>query len=220
MTYTELHGLAAKYDTDKLTHGFIDIYVEHFKGKELDIRNMLEIGVHKGQSLRMWRDHFKLAEIEGWDINSYEPGVFGPRTTTKVVNQESPEEIIRATTNPDGSRKMYDIILDDGGHTMAGQQLSLAYLWPCLLPGGTFIVEDLHTSLPHNPYEWAGGKCLPNFSNSSLLALYGLQDTGKIKSVYMTSEQTEMLSSECVSCRVYDTKGDERHITSILIKRK
>ena len=43
----------------------------------------------------------------------------------------------------------FDIIVDDGGHTMLQQQNTLAALWDRLQPGGLFIVEDLHTSLNH-----------------------------------------------------------------------
>src|SRR6185503_20962416 len=40
----------------------------------------------------------------------------------------------------------FDLIVDDGGHTMEQQQVSLGFLFPQLRPGGLYVIEDLHTS--------------------------------------------------------------------------
>jgi hypothetical protein len=40
----------------------------------------------------------------------------------------------------------FDIIIDDGGHTMYQQQLSLIHLFPLLRNGGIYILEDYNTS--------------------------------------------------------------------------
>ena len=40
----------------------------------------------------------------------------------------------------------FDLIIDDGGHTMLQQQNTLAAYWGRLRSGGLFVVEDLHTS--------------------------------------------------------------------------
>ena len=40
----------------------------------------------------------------------------------------------------------FDVIIDDGGHTMQQQQNTLDVYWPHVKPGSAFIVEDLHTS--------------------------------------------------------------------------
>jgi len=39
----------------------------------------------------------------------------------------------------------FDIIIDDGGHTMKQQQISLKYLFNAVKPGGYYVLEDLHT---------------------------------------------------------------------------
>jgi predicted O-methyltransferase YrrM len=41
---------------------------------------------------------------------------------------------------------LYDLIVDDGGHSMKQQQASLEGLWDALKPGGVYIIEDLLTS--------------------------------------------------------------------------
>jgi hypothetical protein len=44
----------------------------------------------------------------------------------------------------------FDIVIDDGGHSMDQQIVSLQVLFPAVRPGGFYFVEDLETSfLPH-----------------------------------------------------------------------
>jgi hypothetical protein len=42
--------------------------------------------------------------------------------------------------------KQFDIIIDDGGHTMIQQKTSLLMLMPLVRSGGVYVVEDLETS--------------------------------------------------------------------------
>jgi hypothetical protein len=40
----------------------------------------------------------------------------------------------------------FDIVIDDGGHTMNQQRVSLEKLWQIVKPGGYYFIEDLQTS--------------------------------------------------------------------------
>jgi len=44
--------------------------------------------------------------------------------------------------------------IDDGGHSMVQQQITLDALWGRLRPCGAFVVEDLHTSLEPRGSMW------------------------------------------------------------------
>lgn len=211
-----LEALATKYHTDKLDHGFIPYYESYLKNHP--VKRLLEIGVYQGASLKMWRDYFPEAHVLGWDISSFPLGCFGEHIETKIVDQESSSQMVQAVNLPQGI-SMFDVIIDDGKHSMKAQQTTLGTLWPYLNDGGIFIVEDLHTSLPNNPYEWAGGGCRPDFSNSSLVALLNLQERGTFISEYMTPEQIGDITSSLEFCHVIDVNGDERHITAILKKK-
>ena len=149
MTLTEI---GTKFNTDKATyHRYTDTYdrvLSHLR--ELPIR-MLEIGILNGASLMMWNEYFTFAKIFGVDIYPY-PHLDSSKITTIIANQEEQEQLLSLP-------KDLDLILDDGGHTMLQQQLTLKVLFQKLKPGGIYILEDLHTSLPgfystyySNPY--------------------------------------------------------------------
>ena len=52
------------------------------------------------------------------------------------------EEILKRFISENGGD--FDMIIDDGGHTMEQMQVSLNYLWDELKSGGLYVIEDLH----------------------------------------------------------------------------
>lgn len=139
-----LHELALEQGTDKASHGFCRFYDPWLSELRHKPINLLEVGIFKGSSLKMWRDYFECGTIFGADISSeaLQTVENEDRITTVLCNQEKPEELINLFKG-----QMFDIIIDDGGHTMLQQQLTLKYLLPRLKREGIFIMEDLHTSL-------------------------------------------------------------------------
>src|ERR1051325_11492314 len=65
-----LAWLAAVYGTDKgaTMHRYVDLYEKYLAPRRRTATAVLEIGVHQGASLRMWRDYFPHAEIVGLDV--------------------------------------------------------------------------------------------------------------------------------------------------------
>ena len=60
----------------------------------------------------------------------------------------------------------FDIIVDDGGHTMAQQMTSLQHLWKAIKPGGMYFCEDLETSfIPH----FGGGDAAKNAGTDTMV---------------------------------------------------
>ena len=214
-----LEEIGKKYSTDKMDHGFLPFYEKVLNPFRTNARRVLEIGIDKGCSLYMWAEYFPQAIIEGWDLKEFNPGTFGDGVATFVVNQSNRDSMQSCLTNLGISPgRGYDIIIDDGSHRMWDQQITLGFLWKVLNPGGIFIVEDLHTSLPHNPCEWAGGGCFNDFSNSTLEALKRLRDSHCMYSQYMLGSEMSSIGMESASCEVIDVLGDGRHITSVITK--
>ena len=144
--YNRSHRICQKWE------GYFPVYEKFFsRFREVSDLRMLEIGVSQGGSLDMWRDYFgHQAIIVGIDISpgckTFEQG----RTFVRIGSQEDVgflQEVI-AEFGP------FDIILDDGGHTMHQQITSFTTLYPALDRRGIYMCEDCHTSYQR---EFGGG---------------------------------------------------------------
>jgi cephalosporin hydroxylase len=124
------------YNAHKEPH-FIEAYQKHFAGRTP--KRILEIGVQGGGSLKIWRDFFPEAEIVGVDTlescKEFETG------NIKIfIGDQADVKFLETLGN-------FDIIIDDGGHYMTQQQVSMNTLLANQLnPGGLYVIEDLHTS--------------------------------------------------------------------------
>ena len=118
---------------------FYDAQLFRFSGKP---KSLLEVGVLRGASAFAWSAKFPCTEIDTLDAFQNSTTVHSGRFSVSFADQEIPETLHAAT-----SGKIYDIIVDDGGHTMKQQQNTLQALWGNVAPCGVFIMEDLHTSI-------------------------------------------------------------------------
>ena len=131
-----------KKDLNKWLHYF-DIYEENFSKYKKRKITILEIGIAKGGSLRMWKNYFSSdSKIVGIDINPECKKFEKDNIKTYIGNQADVNflgSVIKDIGKP-------DIIIDDGGHTSNQQILSFNYLFGHLNDKGTYLVEDTHTS--------------------------------------------------------------------------
>lgn len=184
-----LHELGIHHHTDKAVyHLFTVIYDTWFSKLRDEQIRLLEIGVLLGGSLRMWEEYFPNAELHGADIDDR-----SECATSRIrIHQTDQTKSDQLQLLP----RDCHIIVDDGGHTMLQQQLTLTTLFDShLLPGGTYILEDLHTSdVEHYP-KWAGYGSNPN--NNTLKLLEDLQRG-------ILSENNEYYISGADFCRLRD----------------
>lgn len=136
-----LTDLGNKYKTDKATdHFFTDKYdIALSKFRNLPV-NLLEIGIYGGSSIKMWTDYFKDGKIYATDIEN-KKFLEEENITIDQGDQGNFDYISNIFSGVD-----FDIIIDDGGHRMDQQQITLSALLPRVKSGGVFILEDLHTS--------------------------------------------------------------------------
>jgi hypothetical protein len=127
---------------DKWVHYF-PIYDHHLSRFRNQAPSVLEIGVFEGGSLSMWDRYFgSSSKLVGLDIDPAAAGKVDPRMTVVIGDQSDPA-VLESVVQRYGP---FDVIIDDGGHTMEQQISSIEALFPTLSDGGVYIVEDCHTS--------------------------------------------------------------------------
>lgn len=143
MTQT-LEQISKQYQSDKgaTYHNYLEIYEKYFSKYRNSLENFLEIGLWKGESIRMWREYFTTGNLVGADILDLS-NIQLPNTQIHVCDQSSRDDLENLVLK---TYNKFDIIIDDGGHMMHQQQITLATLFKYVKPGGVFVIEDLHTS--------------------------------------------------------------------------
>lgn len=122
---------------------YFEIYERHFGQFRNQPISLLEFGVLHGGSLQMWKHYFgKQAKIYGADINPRCAELAEDQITILLADQES-RESLRSICN---SLPPFDIIIDDGGHTMLQQKTTFEEMWGQLKIGGIYLIEDMLTS--------------------------------------------------------------------------
>ena len=105
-------------------HHYFEVYDQWFSGyrNRTDLR-VMEIGVSRGGSLRMWRDYFHPdATIVGLDIDANcKACEISDRGVFVEIGDQSDASFLEHVTKKLGP---FDIIIDDGGHTAAQQTIS------------------------------------------------------------------------------------------------
>jgi hypothetical protein len=127
---------------DKWVHYF-PIYERHLARYRTSAVRVLEIGVYRGGGLELLRHYLsREAHLVGIDIDEAAHEAVGDGYPIEMGDQEDPDFLQRVVEK----HGPFDIVIDDGGHTMRQQIVSVETLFPLLNHGGTYIVEDCHTS--------------------------------------------------------------------------
>lgn len=136
---TPLCELAEQYGTDKLRHGYTPLYHELFAPMRGMPVNVVELGVYRGASVRMWADYFPDANIFAVDVR--------PAQLESVRGIERVKAVLADSGSPLLSDKLpdsIDILIDDASHKPCDQIAAFTSLWPRIAVGGYYVVEDLH----------------------------------------------------------------------------
>jgi hypothetical protein len=138
-----LDELSVKYGSDKgsLKHNYMPFYEKHLPPNP---KKILEIGVLKGASIKMWRDYFPGAEIHGLDL-------FVENDMNEVY-----EEVMKDVMHEydvkfhQGNQcdyilldhlrnENFDVIIDDGSHASRDQMITFFGLFN----GKHYFIEDI-----------------------------------------------------------------------------
>ena len=127
-------------------HHYFDIYTKYFERYRDRPITMLEIGVYRGGSLRMWKDYFHPdSTIVGIDVDKscQAHEIADQNVFVRIGSQADPAFLAKVN----GEFGPFDIILDDGSHKTHHQILSFGALFRAALKDdGCYMVEDVHTN--------------------------------------------------------------------------
>jgi hypothetical protein len=196
------------FDTDKISHGYMEIYSPIFLSKK-NAKKILEIGVYHGGGLKLLSHYFNEAIVYGIDINEIDMPAFD-NIKTFVYNQEDRENLQDLI---DLIGEDFDLILDDGGHTMKQQQISFGFLFEKLKSGGIYIIENLHTSR-------LDGFSTDDDKVKTLDMLHVLQNQGKLFSNHILDQEKDYIENNFESIKIWTCSPSfDKSVTSIITKK-
>lgn len=217
-----LSRIGSQYGTDKVNHGFTAFYDRYFRERRKRVGKVFEIGIFGGASLFMWRDYFPNAVIHAMDLTPVQLDS-ADRITTYAGNQED-RGLLQSIVDRAGSD--FDLILDDGGHTMSQQQTTLGAMFPHVKPGGYYVIEDLHTSFMPRINLYRDGEVVDYYEtgiDSCKATTYGivqaLSEGSTFESEFMTDVERRYLRDRVQWVEIFDRNGDRQHMTCILRKK-
>ena len=132
--------------TDKnTTHCYLDLYETLLRNKKESAKNVLEIGICEGGSIKLWSDYFKNATVYGLDIMDI------TRVWDKIKNKDN----IKLYTSNDAYNNdffknnfankniKFDFMLDDGPHTLESMKQFIKLYSQLMCDDAILIIEDV-----------------------------------------------------------------------------
>lgn len=140
-----LTEIANKYNCDKGSvafeaHGYTEVYKNYIPSE--GEFTLLEIGIWKGDSLKMWHEYNPQLIIHGVDIHPLIENVEGANIHVGSQNDYSFITQLVMKTSP-------DFIIDDGSHIYSDIMSTFIFIHPLLKKGAYYFIEDLHAPHAH-----------------------------------------------------------------------
>jgi hypothetical protein len=129
--------------TDKNTiHSYIGSYETLFARLQTPATRVMEIGIYDGGSIALWHNYFKSAMIYGIDIAPLRQNALFLQNSPRIklltgVNAYSSETLAMFRARP------FDIIIDDGPHTLESMLICVSQYSNLLTDNGILVIEDV-----------------------------------------------------------------------------
>jgi len=134
--------------TDKNSvHSYLPLYQELLSSIKDSAKNILEVGVFFGGSIKLWHDFFVNANIYGMDcIDNVNIEIFPELKTSKRIilnlsNDAYTEDVVK--NNFLDKNISFDFLLDDGPHTLESMKHFIQLYSPLMTEKGILIIEDV-----------------------------------------------------------------------------
>lgn len=215
-----LDQVGLKYNSDKTSefHNYLGFYEKSLEHTRYNNNNVMEIGILNGDSLKILSEYFENSTIYAFDI--HDKSHLGANNIKIFIGDQSDRGFLEKTFEDE----YFDLILDDGSHVMEHQQIAIGCLFKKLNPGGIYIIEDLHTSLPDYIETQNYGKDMFGLNgdntNSTIEFLNGIK-LGDKNNFYLSDAEYSYLKNNIESIEIKETARRDYNnvsITSIIKK--
>jgi cephalosporin hydroxylase len=137
--------------TDKNTiHSYLPLYQKLFVGKKDTALHFLEIGISYGGSVQLWKKFFKKASIHCVDIDPVNYMNDDLKNDERIILYTSSDgyDFDFFKTNFLDKEIKFDIMLDDGPHTLDSMKTFIKLYSQIIKDDGILIIEDVQA------WEW------------------------------------------------------------------
>lgn len=132
--------------TDKNTvHSYLDLYDRLLVNKRESAKNVLEVGIYHGGSIKLWYDYFPNATIYGLDIidNNNVWDVLKNNDRIKLYTSTNAYDEGKFKENFLDKNIKCDVMLDDGPHTLQSMKDFIRLYSQIMTEDGILIIEDI-----------------------------------------------------------------------------
>ena len=133
--------------TDKNTvHSYLELYQKLLHKKKETARNVLEIGVNQGGSIKLWHDFFTNATIYGLDIIPITQMWSDIKNNNRIKLGRFDAYNVKFFTNNFLNKNIqFDFMLDDGPHTLESMKQFIRLYSKVMTNDGILIIEDIQS---------------------------------------------------------------------------
>ena len=132
--------------TDKSTiHSYLPLYEKLLQSKKETAKNVLEIGIYFGGSIKLWNDYFTNANIYGLDILDINHVWEGIKNNDKIILYTSTDayDTNFFVSNFLNRNVRFDFMLDDGPHTLESMKQFIKLYSQVMKHDGILMIEDV-----------------------------------------------------------------------------
>jgi len=143
-----LEELADNRRTDKNTlHSYLPLYQKLLISKKETAKNVLEVGILQGGSIKLWNDFFTNATIYGLDILHINNVWSELKNKERIVLHTSTDAYNHDFFTSQFLNKNIkcDFMLDDGPHTLASMIQFIKLYSQIMTDDGILIIEDVQS---------------------------------------------------------------------------
>ncbi len=150
MTALSLRDLSRRYSdggnpsTKPPGGALYDLYDHYFRAMAEEPVTLLELGVHAGESLKVFASYFGAGTVVGVDLEDHRTDFSAWSNIAFAVADQTDADALAEICRAHAPQGL-DIVIDDASHFGAASLAAYSILFPQLKPGGLYIIEDWTT---------------------------------------------------------------------------